>query len=106
MSAKSISWADRPGMAEIQLDLFADYASNLKAYPAWHEYLRKYQPPTLIVWGKNDPFFGLQNIDGFRRDLKSPEVHLLDGGHFVLEERPDEIAGYIANFLGKTFAKR
>lgn len=56
--------------------------------------------------GKNDPFFSLKNIDGFRRDLKDPEVHIVDGGHFLLEEYPDEIAGYIRNFFGKQGRKR
>lgn len=90
---------DRPGNAEIQLALFADYLSNIKSYPAWHEYLRQHQPPTLIVWGKNDPFFTVKNIDGFRRDLKTVEVHLLDGGHFALEEYQGEVAEKISNFF-------
>jgi pimeloyl-ACP methyl ester carboxylesterase len=90
---------DRPGNAEIQLALFADYASTIKAYPAWHSYLREHQPPTLVVWGKNDPFFSVKNIDGFRRDLKNVEVHLLDGGHFALEEYGDEIAERIRGFF-------
>lgn len=96
---------DRPGNADIQLALFADYSSNVKAYPVWHEYLRKNQPPTLVVWGKNDPFFTLKNIDGFRRDLKEPEIHLLDGGHFALEEYTDEIAQYIRQFFAKRSIK-
>ncbi len=90
---------DRPGNAEIQLALFADYSSNIRSYPAWHEYLRKHQPPTLIVWGRNDPYFNLKNIDGFRRDLKNVEVHLLDGGHFALEEYTSEIAEHIKEFF-------
>ena len=96
---------DRPGNADIQLALFADYSSNVKAYPVWHEYLRKNQPPTLVVWGRNDPFFTLKNIDGFRRDLKEPEIHLLDGGHFALEEYTDEIAQYIKQFFAKRSIK-
>ena len=92
---------DRPGNAEIQLALFADYASNVKSYPAWHEYLRKHQPPTLIVWGRNDPYFTVKNIDGFRRDLKTVEVHLLDGGHFALEKYTGDIAEKISNFFAK-----
>ena len=96
---------DRPGNADIQFALFADYSSNVKAYPVWHEYLRKYQPPMLVVWGKNDPFFTLENIDGFRRDLKEPEIHLLDGGHFALEEYTDEIAQYIRQFFAKRLIK-
>jgi pimeloyl-ACP methyl ester carboxylesterase len=93
---------DRPGIKEIQLDLFADYLSNIQMYPAWHEYLKKNQPSALILWGKNDPFFNLKNIDGFRGDLRDPEIHILDGGHFVLEEQPDEIAAYIKQFMVKT----
>lgn len=100
------SLLDRPGIKEIQLDLFADYLSNIKAYPAWHEYLKKNQPPTLIVWGKNDPFFSLKNIDGFRHDLKNPEIHILDGGHFVLEEQPDAIANYIRQAFSKPVARK
>ena len=92
---------DRPGNVEIQLALFADYISNVRSYPAWHEYLQKNQPPTLIVWGKNDPFFTVRNIDGFQRDLKNVEIHLLDGGHFALEEYNDEIAAYIRGFFDK-----
>lgn len=92
---------DRAGNQEIQLELFADYSSNVKSYPVWQEYLRKNQPPTLVVWGKNDPFFTLKNIDGFRRDLKEPEIHLLDGGHFVLEEYTNEIAQHIRQFFAK-----
>lgn len=95
------SLLDRSGYEEIQLALFGDYTSNVKLYPAWHEYLRKHQPPTLVVWGKNDPFFNLKNIDGFRRDLKAVEVHLLDGKHFALEEYTDEIAAHIKNFFAK-----
>ncbi|HEV8592065.1 MAG TPA: alpha/beta fold hydrolase, partial [Pyrinomonadaceae bacterium] len=100
------SLLDRPGIKEIQLDLFADYLSNIKAYPAWHEYLKKNQPPTLVVWGKNDPFFSLKNIDGFRRDLNDPEIHILDGGHFVLEEQPDAIASYIRQAFSKPVARK
>ena len=92
---------DRPGNAEIQLALFADYSSNVTSYPRWHEYLRKYQPPTLIVWGKNDPFFTVKNIDGFQHDVKNIDIHLLDGGHFALEEYPEEIASYIQAFFAK-----
>ncbi len=92
---------DRAGNQEIQFALFADYSSNVKSYPAWHEYLRKNQPPMLVVWGKNDPFFTVKNIDGLRRDLKTVEVHLLDGGHFALEEYTKEIAGNIRNFFDK-----
>ena len=96
---------DRAGNQEIQLALFADYSSNVKSYPIWQKYLRKNQPPTLVVWGRNDPFFTTKNIDGLRRDLKKLEVHLLDGGHFALEEYADEITAYIKGFLAKNIKK-
>ncbi|MGH9957214.1 MAG: alpha/beta fold hydrolase, partial [Pyrinomonadaceae bacterium] len=95
------SLLDRAGNTDIQLALFADYLSNVKSYPVWQEYLRKRQPPTLVVWGKNDPFFNVKNIDGFRRDVKTVEIHLLDGGHFALEEYADEIAAHIKKFFAK-----
>lgn len=93
---------DRPGNSDIQIALFADYSSNVKSYPAWHEYFRKYQPPTLVVWGKNDPFFLVSGVEnGYKNDLKNIEVHYFDGGHFVLEEFGGEIAPIIRDFLQK-----
>lgn len=94
------SLLDRQGNQEIQLALFKDYITNIRQYDSWHEYFRKNQPPTLIVWGKNDPFFTVDGVEnGFKKDLKNIEIHYLDGGHFALEEYPHEIAGYISNFL-------
>ncbi len=91
---------DREGNAEIQLALFADYLSNVNSYPAWHEYFRRNQPPTLIVWGKNDPFFSVKGVEeGFKKDLKNIEIHYFDSGHFALEENANEIAGNIRNFF-------
>ena len=93
---------DREGNADIQLNLFADYYTNVKSYPAWHEYFRKYQPQTLIVWGKNDPFFTLQGVEnGFKKDLKNIEINYFDGGHFALEEYNNEIAERIREFFAK-----
>lgn len=92
---------DRPGNQEIQLELFYSYGSNPPLYPAWQEYFRKYQPPTLIVWGKNDFIFPPEGAEPYKRDLKNIEFHLLDTGHFALEEDSDRIAGYIRNFLAK-----
>lgn len=82
---------DRPGVAEAQLALFVDYQTNVAAYDAWHAYFRKAQPRTLVVWGKNDPFFLVAGAEAYRRDLPSAEVVLLDGGHFVLEEHAAHI---------------
>ncbi len=90
---------DRPGNQEIQLALFYSYGSNLRLYPEWQKYLRKYQPPTLIVWGKNDQIFPAAGAYPYKRDLKNLEFHLLDTGHFALEEDGDVIADYIRDFL-------
>ena len=90
---------DRPDNQDIRLSLFYDYGSNPPLYPQWQEYFRQYQPPTLIVWGKNDYIFPAEGAYPYRRDLKNVEFHLLDTGHFALEEDGNSIAGYIRNFL-------
>jgi pimeloyl-ACP methyl ester carboxylesterase len=92
---------DRPGNEEIQLQLFYDYSSNPPLYPKWQAYFRKYQPPTLVVWGKNDSIFPAEGAEPYKRDLKNLEFHLLDTGHFALEEDGDLIARYIGDFLAK-----
>jgi pimeloyl-ACP methyl ester carboxylesterase len=96
---------DRPGNQEIQLALFYSYGSNPPLYPEWQEYLRKQQPPTLIVWGKNDAIFPAAGAHPYKRDLKNLEFHLLDTGHFALEEDGAEIATLIRDFLGKQLTK-
>ncbi|MBI3650846.1 MAG: alpha/beta hydrolase [Acidobacteria bacterium] len=90
---------DRSGNAAIQLELLHNYPSNLALYPEWHTYFRKHQPPTLVVWGKNDPFFSQEGALAYKEDLKNIEVHLLDTGHFALEEDGEVIATLIKNFL-------
>jgi pimeloyl-ACP methyl ester carboxylesterase len=90
---------DRPGNQEIQLALFYSYGSNPPLYPEWQEYLRKHQPPTLIVWGKNDAIFPADGAHPYKRDLKNLEFHLLDTGHFALEEDGATIASLIRVFL-------
>lgn len=92
---------DREGNQEIQLALFYDYGSNPGRYPTWQAYFRKYQPPTLIVWGKNDVIFPVDGAYPYQRDLKKLEFHLLDTGHFALEEDSDAVAGYIRSFFQK-----
>lgn len=92
---------DRPGNQEIQLALFHSYGSNPPLYPQWQAYLRKHQPPTLIVWGKNDPIFPAAGAYPYKRDLKNLEFHLLDTGHFALEEDGASIALLIRSFLGR-----
>lgn len=96
---------DRPGNQEIQLALFFSYGSNPPLYPKWQEYLRQHQPPTLIVWGKNDPIFPAAGAHPYKRDLKNLEFHLLDTGHFALEEDGAEIATLIRDFLDKQLTK-
>jgi pimeloyl-ACP methyl ester carboxylesterase len=90
---------DRPGNKEIQLQLFHDYGSNPPLYPAWQAYFREHQPPTLIVWGKNDHIFPAEGAEPYKRDLKNLEFHLLDTGHFALEEDGDFIAARIRDFV-------
>ncbi len=96
------SLLDREGNQAIQLALFKDYVTNIRQYDEWHAYFRKCQPPTLVVWGTNDPFFTVDGVEnGFKKDLKTIEVHYFDGGHFALEEYSNEIASYIRGFLTK-----
>jgi len=90
---------DRPGNVEIQLALFYSYGSNPPHYPEWQAYFRQYQPPMLIVWGKNDEIFPPAGAEPYKRDLKNLEFHLLDTGHFALEEDGDKIADLMRNFL-------
>ncbi|MEC0344918.1 alpha/beta fold hydrolase [Peribacillus frigoritolerans] len=92
---------DRPGNKEIQFALFYDYRNNVKQYPSWQEYFRTYQPPALVAWGKNDLFFGPEGALAFQRDLKDSEVHLLNTGHFPLEEELETSANLIKQFLGE-----
>ncbi|MDE5443874.1 alpha/beta fold hydrolase [Bradyrhizobium sp. CSA207] len=95
---------DRPGNAEIQMDLFYDYRTNLPLYPKVQAYLRKHQPPTLIVWGKNDKIFPADGAHPYKRDLPKVEFHLIDTGHFALEDKADEMVPLIRDFLGRKLA--
>jgi pimeloyl-ACP methyl ester carboxylesterase len=92
---------DRPGNDEIQLDLFYDYRTNLPLYPAFQAFFRQYQPPTLVVWGKNDTIFPPEGAAPYGRDLPKAEIHLLDAGHFALETHSQEIAGLALDFLSR-----
>lgn len=92
---------DRPGNQEIQLALFYSYRSNPPLYPKWQEYLRTHQPPTLIVWGKNDAIFPAAGAEPYKRDVKDLEYHLLDTGHFALEEDSGEIGRLMVDFLDR-----
>lgn len=89
----------------VQVQLLQDYYNNLLDYPLWQAYLRRYQPPTLIVWGQNDPAFIADGAKAYLRDVPNAELHLLDAGHFAVEEKPVEIAKHITNFMHKLRAK-
>jgi len=89
----------RPGNEEIQLDLFLDYASNVKLYPQFQKYFRTHRPPTLAVWGKSDPFFLPAGANAFKRDNPGAQVVFFDTGHFALETHSAEIGARITEFL-------
>jgi pimeloyl-ACP methyl ester carboxylesterase len=91
---------DRPGNKAIQYALHANYAANFDRYEEWHAYFRRYQPPTLIVWGRGDFVFGVPGAEAYKRDLPRAELHILEGAaHFALETHSAEIAAYMRAFL-------
>jgi pimeloyl-ACP methyl ester carboxylesterase len=94
----------RPGVDEIMLDLFKDYATNVALYPEFHRFFRERKPPTLIVWGKNDVIFPAPGARAYLRDLPAAELHLLDSGHFAFEDQGPEITALIREFLGRALA--
>jgi pimeloyl-ACP methyl ester carboxylesterase len=91
----------RPGNKDIQLDMLLNYGSNPPLYPKWQEYFRTSQPPMLIAWGKNDFIFPPTGAEPYKRDIKDLDFHLLDTGHFALEDKSTEIAALMLNFLDK-----
>jgi pimeloyl-ACP methyl ester carboxylesterase len=105
-------WSDefaflsRPGQADIQSDLFYDYRTNVASYPAWQAWLKAHQPRTLVVWGKYDPSFQVAEAEAYRSDLPDAEVHILDGGHFALDDKPEEIATLVRGFLDRSLSHR
>jgi pimeloyl-ACP methyl ester carboxylesterase len=94
---------DLPGRKQIQADLAFDYHTNVERYPRWQAWLRRYQPPTLIVWGRNDPFFLEAGARAHLRDLPAAELHLFETEHFALEECLGEMAPLIASFLDRVW---
>jgi pimeloyl-ACP methyl ester carboxylesterase len=99
------TWTDeyaflsRPGEREIQAALLYDYRTNVAAYPSWQAWLRKHQPPALIMWGRYDPSFIVPGAEAYKRDLPNAELHLLDAGHFALDEKVDQVAQLMIDFL-------
>ena len=91
----------RPGQRDIQAALLYDYRTNVASYSEWQAWLRKHQPPTLVVWGEHDPSFLPAGAKAFQQDLPNAHIHLLDAGHFALDEQTDAIAQLILQFLSK-----
>jgi pimeloyl-ACP methyl ester carboxylesterase len=94
-----LTFLQRPGQADLQIDLFFDYQTNVASYPAWQAWLQAHQPPLLVTWGRYDPSFDAAEAEAFQRDVPDAEVHLLDAGHFALEAQPDQIADLTRTFL-------
>ena len=97
---------DRPGNKDIQLELFHSYGTNPPLYPEWQAYFRKHQPPTLIAWGKNDYIFPGEGAEPYKRDLNNVDFHLLDTGHFALEEDGEVIANLMREFLERNVVRQ
>ncbi len=95
------SLMDRPGNADIQLDIFYDYRTNIPLYPMWQATFKKHQPPLLAIWGKNDIIFVPPGAEAYKRDLPNATIHMLDTGHFALETHLEEMAGLMKPFLKK-----
>ncbi|MEO6030616.1 MAG: alpha/beta hydrolase [Burkholderiaceae bacterium] len=92
-------WLDQPGRAQVMLDLLFDYQSNVALYPTWQRWLREHKPPMLLPWGRNDAFFPEAGARAYLADVPRAELHLLDGGHFVLDEHLDTVADLIRDFI-------
>jgi len=99
------AYLDRPGIMEIQLELLYNYGANTRRYAEWQAYFRKYKPPMLIAWGKNDTSFPVIAAKSYLRDLPSAELHLLDTGHFALEEDAVRIAALMREFFARRVDK-
>ena len=91
----------RPGNVDIQLDLFLDYANNVKLYPKFQEYFRRTKPPLLAIWGKFDPYFIPPGAEAFQKDIPDAIVKFLPTGHFALETHLEEIVMAMREFLAE-----
>jgi pimeloyl-ACP methyl ester carboxylesterase len=94
------AFLNRPGEADIQMDLFYDYHTNVEAYPKWQAWLRQKQPRLLVIWGKYDELFELSETEAYRRDVPNAQINIVDSGHFALDTAADEIASLVRKFLG------
>jgi len=93
----------RLGQADIQATLLLDYRTNVASYPRWQNWLREVQPPMLVVWGKYDPSFTVAGATAYADDVPKAEIHLLEAGHFALDEATEEIASLVRNFLDSLY---
>jgi pimeloyl-ACP methyl ester carboxylesterase len=106
------TWTDefyflnQPGQADIQTDLFFDYQNNVKAYPIWQKWLHDHQPPMLVLWGRYDPSFTIAGAEAYRKDVASAEVHILDAGHFALDEQASEVIRLTGDFMRKLHGQK
>ena len=96
---EEVAHLSQPGQRAIQADLFYDYRTNVAAYPRWQDWLRAHEPPLLVLWGRHDPSFETAEATAYLRDAPRAEVHILDAGHFALDEAVDEIAALMRQFL-------
>jgi pimeloyl-ACP methyl ester carboxylesterase len=105
------TWTDefyflnQPGQADIQTELFYNYQTNVKSYPAWQKWLRDHQPPLLVIWGKYDASFTVAGAQAYKRDVPGAEVHILEAGHFGLDEKAGEIIALTGDFLTRQTKK-
>jgi len=97
----SVASAQRPGVVEAQLDLWADYGSNLPLYPKWQALLQKLKLPVLVIWGDQDKFFTVPGALAYRRDAPQAEVQVIHSGHFATLDSPDEVGRILADFTGR-----
>jgi pimeloyl-ACP methyl ester carboxylesterase len=96
-----LAFLGQPGQEQIQLDLMYDYRTNVASYPAWQAWLREHRPPLLVLWGRYDTSFEAAEVQAYRRDVPDAETHLLDAGHFALNEEPDVMADLVRAFLAR-----
>lgn len=99
------NFLNQPGQADIQTELFFDYQSNVKAYPTWQKWLRDHQPPLLVLWGRYDVSFTVAGAEAYHRDVAGAEVHMLDAGHFALDEKAGEVISLTETFMSKLIKK-
>ena len=100
-----IRFLERPGARQVQLDLLYDYRTNVELYPQWQAFMRERRPKTLILWGENDIFFTPEGGSAYLRDLPEAELHMLDSGHFAVEDSLEEIAAHIKRFYAEQVAR-